>query len=580
MLAEGYTDVIALHQAGFGNAVGVDGHRADRGAGARDQRARVERPALPRRRRGGPAGGGPGRLRAADRLELRVVGMPAGSDPADVVGEEGGAERMRGAARWRGAVRALPDRAQRSSAPRDDEALSEVARHHPADAAGHPARRAGPARLRAASASRPHLVESAVRPRRRAPAAPEGAAPAPPPPPAPARRSTAASSPSAPSSRSASPCRARRGQARRRRPRRLSSPHRSRASPPRASAATSSTRRRSSADDPRARRPRSPSSSSAPASSTPPRPTLELEALQLDLHRLDREITAGRTGERREVGALARERQKVARRDPPPPAVEPKFRPTHELVFVSWTRTGSKPDWPPAARSSRSREELGQAPVDGRLSRKEARPGVDLCDEACRPRRRDARDARRARRTRHVGPPDRRARRSELRGDPVLAREARPEDGAPPLLSPRRGQDAVDPPRVRDPRLDGLRPLGGQGYYRCPACTVRSRRGVPSPREAAIVAEAGGRCLLCGYDALQRRAPVPPSRPDPEALQPRPWRPHPSQSNRCGRGAEVRATVRKLPRGGRGGARGSGPPSRYLRGSSVRGSSIGRAIGC
>ena len=39
--------------------------------------------------------------------------------------------------------------------------------------------------------------------------------------------------------------------------------------------------------------------------------TLELEALQLDLHRLDREITAARTGGEGAIGALATERQKV-----------------------------------------------------------------------------------------------------------------------------------------------------------------------------------------------------------------------------------------------------------------------------
>jgi DNA primase len=39
--------------------------------------------------------------------------------------------------------------------------------------------------------------------------------------------------------------------------------------------------------------------------------TLELEALQLDLHRLDREITAARTGGEGEVRTLAAERQKV-----------------------------------------------------------------------------------------------------------------------------------------------------------------------------------------------------------------------------------------------------------------------------
>jgi DNA primase len=60
------------------------------------------------------------------RLELRVVPLPSGSDPADIVGEEGGAERMR----------ALLDRAvpfarfqveRTLEGARDDEALGEVA---------------------------------------------------------------------------------------------------------------------------------------------------------------------------------------------------------------------------------------------------------------------------------------------------------------------------------------------------------------------------------------------------------------------------------------------------------------------
>ena len=78
VLAEGYTDVIALHQAGFANAVGVDGHGADRRAGARARRPRADRAALPRRRRRGPAGRGrgprrvlPDRARAPRRAAAR-----------------------------------------------------------------------------------------------------------------------------------------------------------------------------------------------------------------------------------------------------------------------------------------------------------------------------------------------------------------------------------------------------------------------------------------------------------------------------------------------------------------------------
>jgi transposase len=43
--------------------------------------------------------------------------------------------------------------------------------------------------------------------------------------------------------------------------------------------------------------------------------------------------------------------------------------------------------------------------------------------------------------------------------------------------------------------------IGARGYYRCPACTserVASRR---RRLKEILVAEAGGRCVLCGYDA-------------------------------------------------------------------------------
>ena len=91
--------------------------------------------------------------------------------------------------------------------------------------------------------------------------------------------------------------------------------------------------------------------------------TLELEALQLDLHRLDREITAARTGGEAPIGRPRRRAPEGPRRDPPPPAVEPKVRPTHELVFVSWIATGSKPNSPQAARSSRSRRRSASTPL-------------------------------------------------------------------------------------------------------------------------------------------------------------------------------------------------------------------------
>jgi DNA primase len=125
VLAEGYTDVIALHQAGFGNAVGVMGT-----ALTAEQAREI----------GGLASvvllcldadvaGQQAAVRAASvlpsRLELRVVPLPPGADPADIVGEEGGAERMRalleGAVPFeRFAIERILERA------RDDEALTEV----------------------------------------------------------------------------------------------------------------------------------------------------------------------------------------------------------------------------------------------------------------------------------------------------------------------------------------------------------------------------------------------------------------------------------------------------------------------
>ena len=80
VLVEGYTDVIALHQAGIRNAVGIMGTSLTKeqvgelvasGRGAR---------AVPRRRPRRPGRDGPGRRGCAPirTLELRVVPLPAG----------------------------------------------------------------------------------------------------------------------------------------------------------------------------------------------------------------------------------------------------------------------------------------------------------------------------------------------------------------------------------------------------------------------------------------------------------------------------------------------------------------------
>src|SRR4051812_7190642 len=96
ILAEGYTDVIALHQAGFANAVGAMGT-----ALTAEQAAELGNLAsLVLLCLDADAAGQKAAMRAASvlpgRLELRVVPLPPGADPADIVGEEGGADRMRG----------------------------------------------------------------------------------------------------------------------------------------------------------------------------------------------------------------------------------------------------------------------------------------------------------------------------------------------------------------------------------------------------------------------------------------------------------------------------------------------------
>ena len=94
ILCEGYTDVIALHQAGLRSAVGLMGT-----ALTEDQVGELARlaPRVLLALDADSAGQG-AMLRAAQvaagrRLELRVVPLPAGSDPADVV-TAGGAEAM------------------------------------------------------------------------------------------------------------------------------------------------------------------------------------------------------------------------------------------------------------------------------------------------------------------------------------------------------------------------------------------------------------------------------------------------------------------------------------------------------
>jgi len=95
VLVEGYVDALALHQAGVENVVALMGT-----ALTEDQAAQLERTAnilllaLDADKAGQKAMLRAGEIAAGRRLELRVVDMPAGKDPGDLLKEEG-EERLR-----------------------------------------------------------------------------------------------------------------------------------------------------------------------------------------------------------------------------------------------------------------------------------------------------------------------------------------------------------------------------------------------------------------------------------------------------------------------------------------------------
>jgi DNA primase len=94
IVCEGYTDVIALHQAGFKNAVGLMGTAlTDEQVGELARLAQTVLLALDADSAGQEAMLKAARLAARRKLELRVVELPAGADPAELV-QRGGAEAI------------------------------------------------------------------------------------------------------------------------------------------------------------------------------------------------------------------------------------------------------------------------------------------------------------------------------------------------------------------------------------------------------------------------------------------------------------------------------------------------------
>jgi DNA primase len=97
IVCEGYTDVIALHQAGFKNTVGLMGTAlTEEQVGELGRMSQTVLLALDADSAGQEAMLKASRLAARRKLELRVVELPAGADPAELV-QQGGAEAIAGA---------------------------------------------------------------------------------------------------------------------------------------------------------------------------------------------------------------------------------------------------------------------------------------------------------------------------------------------------------------------------------------------------------------------------------------------------------------------------------------------------
>ena len=133
VVVEGYTDVLALHQAGIGEAVGVMGTAiTEEQVAALSGMVEEGVLALDADSAGQEAMLRAQRVAAGRKMRLRVAAMPAGEDPAEMMAAEGGAERFR--ALVEGAVD-LPafqvglvlDGTDVSSPAERDRALAEVA---------------------------------------------------------------------------------------------------------------------------------------------------------------------------------------------------------------------------------------------------------------------------------------------------------------------------------------------------------------------------------------------------------------------------------------------------------------------
>jgi DNA primase len=96
VVVEGYTDVLALHQAGVAEAVGVMGTAiTDEQVAALSGMVDEVVLALDADSAGQEAMLRAQRVAAGRKMRLRVAAMPSGEDPAEMIAAEGGAERFR-----------------------------------------------------------------------------------------------------------------------------------------------------------------------------------------------------------------------------------------------------------------------------------------------------------------------------------------------------------------------------------------------------------------------------------------------------------------------------------------------------
>jgi len=131
ILAEGYTDVMALHQAGVKNAVGIMGTSLTKEQVAELVRlVQVLELCLDADRAGQDAMVRAAQLCSDSKLELRVVTLPVGADPGDLI-KSAGPEALREAVAVSDpfvafAVRRTLDRADLDTAEGKDKAITEL----------------------------------------------------------------------------------------------------------------------------------------------------------------------------------------------------------------------------------------------------------------------------------------------------------------------------------------------------------------------------------------------------------------------------------------------------------------------